>query len=101
MNTKVVVFLLVCLIYTAQAGGPFCSLCTKIIDGIKKDFNNDFSNVTKDQLESDADKQCDANANGIEASMCKSIMKQDSDQLLTALKAGQSSQQCCAQGGMC
>lgn len=50
MNTKVIAILLIALVATSQAGGPFCSLCTKIIDGVKKQYNNDFSNVTADQL---------------------------------------------------
>ncbi|KAE9553682.1 hypothetical protein FO519_003130 [Halicephalobus sp. NKZ332] len=104
MNTKVVVFLLICLLYTAQADGPFCALCTSIIGGVIKQHNGDFSNVSADQLEKDLDAQCDAQVtNQFEDALCKQIAGQGKykDDLLNALKAGKSAQQCCAEGGAC
>ncbi|KAE9553683.1 hypothetical protein FO519_003131 [Halicephalobus sp. NKZ332] len=100
MNTKVVAIFLVFLVFTVQAD-DFCTLCKNVIDGVKKQYNNDFSNVSQDQLVSTANSQCDANSSGLTDTLCKGFVKQNAAKLLTALKAGETSQQCCAQGGLC
>ncbi|KAE9553681.1 hypothetical protein FO519_003129 [Halicephalobus sp. NKZ332] len=101
MNTKVVAVLLICLLYTVQAG-PYCAVCTTIIDAVIKQDNNNFSNVTPDQLEQQLDAQCDVQFNdSLEKNLCKGFAKQDKTTLLNALKAGKSSQECCTEGGAC
>ena len=76
MNTKVLVVFLIFCVLTAQAG-PYCALCTNIIAGVQKDYNNDFTNVTADDLEKDIDRQCDAQtSNNLEDAMCKQLAAQ-------------------------
>uniref|UniRef100_A0AC34QWA3 Saposin B-type domain-containing protein n=1 Tax=Panagrolaimus sp. JU765 TaxID=591449 RepID=A0AC34QWA3_9BILA len=101
MNSKVVAILLICLIGYLQAQSDACSLCTAVVNGSKKDFNNNFTGVTVDQLKTDLKKQCNLNASGIEATVCSNIVSQKAPDLLKALQAGETTQQCCVQGGMC
>lgn len=45
MNSKLFIFCLFGLLITAQAAGPFCGLCTKMVKDVIKKHNKNFTGV--------------------------------------------------------
>ncbi|CAJ0944024.1 unnamed protein product, partial [Mesorhabditis belari] len=78
-----------------------CDKCQKMVGNCRTQFNNDFTNVSADQLKSCMDTQCDKEFSGFEKSACKSAMDKDKNELLKAFQGGETNQQICKQAGLC
>ncbi|CAI5439244.1 unnamed protein product [Caenorhabditis angaria] len=81
--------------------GPNCHMCEVMINNVRYEYNNDFTNVTVDQMKNSLYIQCDLNFNGFTDAECKQMANQDAADVLQQLKEGKSSYRICQQENFC
>ncbi|CAJ28586.1 Saposin B-type domain-containing protein [Caenorhabditis elegans] len=81
--------------------GPNCHMCEVILNNVRYEYRNNFTNVTPDQLRQSLYQQCDLNLNGFTDQECHKIADEDSADILQQLQEGTSSYRICQRELLC
>ncbi|CAI2314525.1 unnamed protein product [Caenorhabditis sp. 36 PRJEB53466] len=81
--------------------GPNCHMCEVILNNVRYEYRNNFTDVTVDQLRQSLYVQCDLNLNGFTDQECHKIVDQDSADILQQLQDGTSSYRICQKEQLC
>ncbi|EGT54168.1 hypothetical protein CAEBREN_04999 [Caenorhabditis brenneri] len=81
--------------------GPNCHMCEVILNNVRYEYHNNFTNVSVDQLRQSLYQQCDLNLNGFTDQECHKIADKDSADILEQLQEGTSSYRICQRELLC